>query len=109
MCIGIPMRVIEVHGSEARCQRGDHFETIDLQLVGPVAPDSYVLTFLGAAREIIDAERAGHIELALGALAAVSNGADPAALDHAFADLIGSEPTLPPHLEEARRRGASQA
>lgn len=113
MCIGIPMKVVRLHGAEASdgglaadCVDAhgpaDRVERIDLSLVGPVAPGEWVLTFLGAARERLSAERADQIARALAGARAVLTGD---ALGDAFADLEDRGPQLPPHLEAARRAG----
>ncbi|TJY60045.1 HypC/HybG/HupF family hydrogenase formation chaperone [Sinimarinibacterium sp. CAU 1509] len=104
MCIGIPMQVEKVEGLRAWCAGRDGHAWVDVMLVGPVSRGDWLLTFLGAAREILDAERAQSIGDALQALDAVLAG-DPSAgasVDAAFADLIGREPQLPPHLRPQR-------
>jgi len=53
--------------------------------------------FMGAAREIIDADRALQIDRALGALESALAG-DLSAIDAAFPDLVGREPQLPEYL-----------
>ena len=61
MCLGIPMRVISVDGMSAVCAgRGDRI-TVDTLLTGPLAPGQWVMTFLGAAREIIDETTADQV------------------------------------------------
>ena len=98
MCIAVPMRVVSSNGPMAHCVDADGREAvIDLALVGAVREGDWLLTFLGAARELIDAARAASINLALGALAAAMRG-DAAMIDAAFADLIDREPRLPEFL-----------
>jgi len=98
MCVATPMRVLAVHDFTARCvDRQGAEATVDLRLVGSVEPDAWVLVFLGAAREILDAARAGEIDRALDALDAALRG-DASAIDAAFADLVGREPQLPDFL-----------
>lgn len=104
MCLGVPMRVERVSGLTAHCAAADGRKaTVDLSLTGPVAPGCFVLVFLSAAREVLDAPRAEAIARALAGLQAVLAGGE---LGDAFADLEAREPTLPPHLEAARRAGA---
>jgi len=102
MCVGIPMQVIEASGNWAQCAGRNGLVQIDTLLVGAVAPGDWLLTYLGAARECIDAERARQIEQALDALDAVLAGGDgaQAAMDLAFADLVDREPQLPAHLRK---------
>jgi hydrogenase expression/formation protein HypC len=98
------MRVLRVDGIAAHATEGPGApETlVDLSLTGPVAPGTWVLTHLGAAREVLDPDTAAQIAEAVEALRAVMGGAHD--LGSAFADL-DREPSLPPHLEAARAAG----
>lgn len=87
MCIGIPMRVVETAPGWALCASDGDLVRIDTALVGEVQPGAWLMTFLGAAREIMSAEEAERSLAALAALAAVMRG-EPADLDAAFADLL---------------------
>ncbi|MGB0694659.1 MAG: HypC/HybG/HupF family hydrogenase formation chaperone [Rhodospirillaceae bacterium] len=107
MCLGIPMRVLEVEGYNARCEAADgRQEMVDLCLVGPQPAGTWVLSFLGAARELLDEEQADQISKALGGLNSLLEGGE---LGDAFADLEAKGPQLPPHLEAARRAGSKVA
>ena len=99
MCMGIPCRVVDCRGWTALCDGPDGPASIDLALVGPQAPGTWLLTFLGAAREVISAERAAQVSDALAALQAALAG-DTDRIDALFADLVGREPTLPEHLRK---------
>jgi hydrogenase expression/formation protein HypC len=100
MCLGIPMQVMEAAGeSAAWCMGRDGRALIDMALVGPQPPGTWLLTFVGAAREVMAAEAAARTDAALDALAAILRGED-AAIDHAFADLVSREPQLPEHLQK---------
>jgi len=100
------MQVRSINGLFAVCTAERRQEQVDLSLTGPQAPGTWVLVFLGAAREVLDAETAHQITRALGGLRAVMAGE---AEGDAFADLEARGPTLPPHLEQARRAGATTA
>ncbi len=95
MCLGIPVQVIESGEHFARCAGRSGEVRIDLSLVGPQPPGTWLLCFLDAAREIIPAERAASINAALAALAAANAGATD--FSAFFADLE-REPQLPAHL-----------
>ena len=97
MCMAIPMQVLRMEGPVAVCRSRNGIERVDTLLTGPVPVGGWVLGFLGSAREIVDAERALAVDRALDALAAVQSGgpAARAAIDDAFADLIGREPQWP--------------
>jgi hydrogenase expression/formation protein HypC len=98
MCIAHPMQVLSSHEGLALCRDAEGREVpIDLSLVGEVQPGTWLLCFLGAAREIVPEERALDIQRALGALAAALRG-DTSAIDAAFPDLVGREPQLPDFL-----------
>ncbi len=97
MCIGLPMQVIEPRGRYALCRYGEDVRTIDMILVGDQPAGAWVLVFLDAAREIITEEQAAKTADALRALALVMQG--ETSVDHLFADLVGREPELPPHLK----------
>jgi len=101
MCIGIPMQVVEPEGAGgAWCVGRDGRQLVDMRLVGPQAPGTWILAFVGAAREVMTPEAAARTDAAIDALAAVLRG-DPARIDDAFADLVNREPRLPDHLRPA--------
>lgn len=100
MCIAIPMQVIETADGWAWCDDGgddSQRQQVDLRLVGEQPPGTWLLVFLGAARDVIDEQRAMHIRDALTALDAVQQGES---VEHLFADLIGREPELPAFLRQ---------
>jgi hydrogenase expression/formation protein HypC len=97
MCIGIPMQVIEMKDTFAICIADGKQELIDMILVGEQAAGTWILNFLGAAREVLTEENAQNIQQALTAMRDIMQGGDQ--IDHLFADLINREPELPPHLQ----------
>lgn len=100
------MQVRSADGIVGLAQDGDRSETIDLSLTGPVAPGTWVLTFLGAAREVLDEDEALKIRAAIEGLRSLMAGGD---LGDAFADLEARPPELPPHLRAAAAAGRSIA
>jgi hydrogenase expression/formation protein HypC len=97
MCLGIPVRVVSVSGTVARCEGPDGAVDVDVALVEPVMPGEWLLSFLGAARGRLDADEAARIAMALGALEAIERGG-PIDMAAFFPDLVGREPELPEHL-----------
>ena len=98
MCMAIPMQVLRMDGGFAVCTGRDGVETrIETMLTGPLEAGQWVLTFLGAARDVVSAADAGKISDALAALEAVQAGGS-VDLDAYFPDLVNREPQLPPHL-----------
>jgi len=100
VCVGLPMRVVEVGSGSALCERRGERTRLDTLLVGSVAAGDWLLAFQGSAVRVLSAEEAAETDAALDALAAVLGGADD--VSNHFADLIGREPELPAHL----RKGA---
>ena len=100
MCLGIPMQVVSAEGHTAVCRGRNGLERVDTLRTGPLAAGQWVLSSLGAAREIIDAERAAQVESALDALTVVLSGEGDvnALIAHHFADLVNREPQLPEFL-----------
>lgn len=107
MCLALPMQVISGVAGQARCRGRYGEETIDTWLVGPVEPGQWLLCFMGAARELVDAERAAAIGAALDLLDAVAAGHDASdtLIKAGFPDLADREPQLPAHLRPAPAGG----
>ena len=99
MCLGIPMQVLEVNENTALCEGRNGRQLINTMLVGRVEVGQWLLTFLDAGREVIDAERAALVDAALDGLQALSDGGE-VNLDVFFADLVNREPTLPEFLRK---------
>ena len=99
MCLGIPMQVIEVHETYALCEGRNGQQVINTMLVDRVEVGQWLMTFLDAGREVIDAERAALVNAALDGLQAVSEGGE-VDLDVFFADLVNREPQLPEFLRK---------
>ena len=106
MCVGIPLQITAVEGTVATATDGDRIEKIDLSLVGTQPVGTWVLGFLGAAREVISAEEAKLISDAIAGVERVMAGGD---LGDAFADLTDRPPELPSHLAAALAAGKSEA
>jgi len=104
------MQVIRMEGSTALCEGRDGVERIDTMLIGPLQPGQWILSFLGAAREVIDAERAAQVADALTALESILHGdaGNEALIQAGFADLVGREPQLPEFLRPAASQGSLQ-
>jgi len=99
MCIGVPLQVqvLEDSAEFALCGDGAVQERLDMRLIGPQPVGTWVLSFLGAARRVLDADEAEQVRAALQGLQAALDG-NLASVDALFADLIDREPQLPPHL-----------
>lgn len=100
MCIGTPMQVLEYQDGLAICSSRDDNTTqqVDMMLVGEPPIGSWVLVFLGTAREMLDHDTAMQISDALTALNMAMQGNGQ--IDHLFADLVDREPQLPDFLQQ---------
>ncbi len=97
MCIGTPMIVVECGEHHAICDDEGTRHQVDIVLVGAQPAGTWLLVFLGAAREIMTEHDALKTRDALKAVSAIMQG--DGQVEHLFADLIDSEPQLPPHLQ----------
>ena len=95
MCFGLPMRIEQVDGLNAVCSGSGRRETVNLALVGALAPGDHVLVYLGSAVRQLGAEEARAISDAIEAVQAASEGRQ---FEHLIQDLVDREPELPPHL-----------
>lgn len=83
MCIGIPMRVVEGGTVTALCEgRGARLH-VNMMMVGDCPPGSWVLSFLGVARDRLTDAEAREINRTLDELESVLRG------DHAMFDSPG--------------------
>ncbi|MEN2494675.1 MAG: hypothetical protein TECD_00582 [Hyphomicrobiaceae bacterium hypho_1] len=99
MCVGIPMQLINVDGHNSYATDGSKEHFIDLSLVGTQPNGTWVLTFLGSAREILTEADALKIKDAIFALNNMLSGHTEA--HDAFSDLETGDSRLPPHLQSA--------
>ena len=97
MCIGAPMQIIESREYFSICRDSSGAsQRVDTALTGQQPVGTWLLVFLGAAREVLDPDTAASMGDALDALSAVMAGETN--VDHLFADLVDREPPLPEHL-----------
>ena len=102
MCIGIPMRVVTSMTGSAVCEVDGERRQVDTMLVGEQPTGTWLMVFLGAAREVLTPDDAAKITDALSALNMVMSGAEagavpsPADFDHLFADIVRAADNPPP-------------
>ncbi|WP_417830680.1 HypC/HybG/HupF family hydrogenase formation chaperone [Terasakiella sp.] len=87
MCIGTPVKVIENRDFVALCEGRNGTEEVNMMLVGPQTEGTWVLNFLGSAREVISEQDAENINKALDGLTAIMDGADKIDVDMYFPDI----------------------
>jgi hydrogenase expression/formation protein HypC len=97
VCIGIPMRIESVDGAMAICEGRGLRERVSLALVDDAPVGTWILAYQGTAVRTMTPEEAGETAAALAALEAVMAGEQN--VEAFFADLVGREPQLPPHLK----------
>jgi hydrogenase assembly chaperone HypC/HupF len=74
MCIGIPMRVLEASGATAWCEGRGERQRINMLMVGDCPAGSWVLVFLGVARDKLTDIEAEEINQTLDELEAILRG-----------------------------------
>lgn len=79
--IGVPARIVWAEGLTAQAVTRHGVCAVDLAAVGPAPTGAWLLVLRGAARAVIDAERARAIDSALDILDAIARGD----LDSAYA------------------------
>lgn len=104
MCLGVPMKVIEVDGLSAICEGAHGREQVSLALTGPIEAGGHALIYLGSAVRELDQSEARQIS---DALEAVNLAARGERFEHLLHDLVDREPALPPHLQEQQSRMAT--
>ncbi len=102
MCIGIPFCLVAVDEFTALgCDHQHQPRTLRIGLLNePPTVGDWVLAHNDTALYGLSAEEAAQIHAALHAVTLAMTGAS---VDHLFSDLVGREPTLPPHLQTIPR------
>ena len=98
MCLGIPMQIVAIQDGWATCEKDGQLHYIDTMLVGEQPVGTWLMTFLGTAREVLSTESAAQITAALQAVNQAMQG--NAEVDHLFHDLVNREPQLPAFLRD---------
>ncbi len=84
MCIGTPVQVIQSDDVMAVCRGRNGIEDVNMLLIGQQPVGTWVINFLGWAREVIDQQQARDIDLALDGLQQIMDGADAIDVSHHF-------------------------
>ena len=87
MCIGTPVQIVEAGEFIARAQGRNGEEQVNMMLIGAQPVGTWVLSFLGSAREVISEEDAININKALDGLSAIMSGVEQIDVDHYFPGL----------------------
>ncbi len=106
MCIGVPMKVVEVEPGYALCEGMGERRRVDVLLVGEQPVGTWVLVHLDSAREVIDEEQARLTADALRAVNLAMQGETQ--VEHLFADLVNREPQLPEFLRPKKEKAEGE-
>ncbi len=87
MCIGTPVQVIEPGEFMSLCKGRNGEEQVNMMLTGSQPVGTWVLNFLGSAREVITEQDAININKALDGLNAIMQGEENIDIDHYFPDM----------------------
>lgn len=86
MCVGTPVKIIRSGEFVSVCEGRNGREEVNMMLIGPQAQGTWVLNFLGSAREVLSEQEALQIDKALDGLSAIMSGEDINVKDY-FPDL----------------------
>ena len=87
MCVGRPVQVMQSHELMSVCRGRNGIEHVNMLLLGQQPVGTWVIAFLGWAREVIDEQQARDIDLALDGLQQLMDGADAIDVSHHFPGL----------------------
>ncbi len=86
MCIGIPVQVIEAGEFMSMCKGRNGEEQVNMMLIGSQPVGTWVVNFLGSAREAISEEDATNLNKALDGMLELMSG-NEIDVDHYFPDI----------------------
>lgn len=87
MCVGTPVQVVLSREVMSVCRGRNGDVEVNMLLVGQQPVGTWVIAFLGWARELIDEQQAKDIDLALDGLQQIMDGADAIDVPHHFPGL----------------------
>jgi len=86
MCVGTPVKIIQSGEFVSLCHGRNGKEKVNMMLIGAQPEGTWVLNFLGSAREVLSEREALKIDKALDGLSAIMSGHDVEVKDY-FPDL----------------------
>jgi len=86
VCIGIPVQVIEEGDFISLCKGRNGEEQVNMMLIGPQPVGTWVVSFLGSAREVISEQDAINLNKALDGMLELMTG-NEIDVDHYFPDM----------------------
>ncbi|MBE9549315.1 MAG: HypC/HybG/HupF family hydrogenase formation chaperone [Proteobacteria bacterium] len=91
MCIGIPVQVVKAGEYMATCRGRNGEEQVNMMLIGAQPKGTWLLSFLGSAREVLTEDDARNIDKALDGLTAIMSGETNINIDEYFPGLGDSQ------------------
>ena len=87
MCIGVPVQIVKSGDFMALCRGRNGEEQVNMMLIGDQPEGTWVLNFLGSAREVLTENDAQNIDKALDGLSAIMAGESNIDIDAYFPDI----------------------
>jgi len=87
MCIGVPVKIVEAGDFVQKAEGKNGIEDVNMMLIGSQPVGTWVLNYLGSAREVLSEEDAEKINSALDGLSALMNGDEEIDVDRYFPDI----------------------
>jgi hydrogenase expression/formation protein HypC len=87
MCIGIPVKIVKTGDFVAVCEGRNGVENVNTMLIGPQPVGTWVLNFLGSARQVLTKKEAENINKALDGLDKINQGVKKIDVDKYFPDI----------------------
>ena len=87
MCIGVPVQVVESGEFMSLCKGLNGEEHVNTMLIGQQPVGTWVLNYLGSAREILSEEDAMNINRAIEGISALMKGEQNIDIDQYFPGL----------------------
>ncbi len=87
MCVGVPVKILEEGDFVQKAEGKNGIEDVNMMLIGSQPVGTWVLNYLGSAREVLSQEEAEKINSALDGLSALMNGEEEIDVDHYFPDI----------------------
>ena len=87
MCVGVPVKIVEAGDFVQKAEGKNGIEDVNMMLIGSQPVGTWVLNYLGSAREVLSEEEAEKINSALDGLSALMNGDEEIDVDRYFPDI----------------------
>jgi len=87
MCVGVPVKITEAGDFVQKGESKNGIEEVNMMLIGAQPVGTWVLNYLGSAREVLTEDEAQKINSALDGLSAIMNGEEEIDVDHYFPDI----------------------